>query len=147
MGLWCPSTLQAHFIFMETWKEFELLGRGWAVSDFGNIKRLWWTSKTGKRIFVNGVILKPLINDGGYLVIKVSYKDADGKLKNKRPSIHRLVCTHFHPNPDNKTQVNHKDCNKLNNRADNLEWATPKENTNHAWINGRCKSPNQKKTA
>lgn len=123
----------------EIWKEFEMLGRGWSVSSFGNVKILWWVTKTGKKSFTKGNILKPFRNDRGYLVVKVTYKDDAGKKKSKRPTIHRLVCTAFHPNPENKPQVNHKDGNPLNNRADNLEWATAKENTNHAWETGLCK--------
>lgn len=37
----------------------------------------------------------------------------------------------FLPNPDNKEQVNHRDCNTANNCLDNLEWVTPKENVAH----------------
>lgn len=46
---------------------------------------------------------------------------------------HRLVASIFHPNTyANKTYVNHKDGNKLNNHKDNLEWVTPSENSSHA---------------
>ena len=46
--------------------------------------------------------------------------------------IHRLVAEKWVTNPDNKEQVNHKDGNKLNNSADNLEWVDNQENRNHA---------------
>lgn len=52
--------------------------------------------------------------------------------KKKRCYAHRLVALAFIPNPDNKTEVNHIDGNKLNNCVGNLEWATPAENKQYA---------------
>lgn len=47
----------------------------------------------------------------------------------KNKSIHQLVAIHFIPNPENKPDVNHIDCNKKNNHIDNLEWVTKQENS------------------
>ena len=46
--------------------------------------------------------------------------------------LHRLIAQTFLPNPSNLPEVNHKDGNKTNCAADNLEWVTSKENKRHA---------------
>lgn len=51
--------------------------------------------------------------------------------------IHRLVAIHFIPNPDNKPFINHIDCNPSNNKVDNLEWCSHKENMEYASKLGR----------
>lgn len=68
----------------------------------------------------------------------------DGKQKNIK--VHRLVALTFLPKPDSdkKLYVNHKDGNKLNNHASNLEWATIKENNNHAIKMGLMKVTKRK---
>lgn len=76
--------------------------------------------KSGRRV-------KPQKNGKGYLRVSIA-----GKLE----FVHRLVAAQYVPNPENKPQVNHKDGNKLNNSAENLEWVTNFENRSHASKNG-----------
>lgn len=69
-----------------------------------------------------------------YLYVKVV--DSNGKRYSKR--VNRLVALSFIENADplNKTQVNHKDLDTLNNSVDNLEWVTPSENIQHSLLYG-----------
>lgn len=53
-------------------------------------------------------------------------------------SCHRLIAKYFVPNPYNQPVVNHKDGNKLNFHADNLEWVSQSENIKHAIRNNLC---------
>lgn len=73
----------------------------------------------------NGRELTYSLSNSGYYLVGLY----DGK--QKRVYIHRLVAEHFIPNPNNLPQVNHKDENKLNNEAVNLEWVTRKQNINY----------------
>lgn len=74
-----------------------------------------------------GRVVKPQPNGKGYLRVSIG-----GKLR----FVHRMVAEQYVPNPENKPQVNHKDGNKRNNSADNLEWVTNQENRDHALKNG-----------
>lgn len=70
--------------------------------------------------------LKPSDNGIGYLKVSL-YKD--GKVESR--FVHRLVAEAYIPNPENKTEINHKDENKEHNWLSNLEWTTHKENMNY----------------
>lgn len=50
--------------------------------------------------------------------------------------VHRLVAEAFISNPNSYVVVNHKDGDKSNNWADNLEWCTHEQNMRHAFLNG-----------
>lgn len=67
-------------------------------------------------------------NHWGYMVVGLTVNK-----KRFNHQIHRLIANAFIPNPEGKTQVNHIDGNKSNNRLENLEWVTPSENKIHAY--------------
>ena len=80
-----------------------------------------------------GTIYKFSISTWGYYQVVVTL----GSRKNKKTfRINIAVAETFIPNPENKSQVNHKDGDKLNNHVDNLEWVTSSENMLHAYQTG-----------
>ena len=107
----------------EIWRDIDGYKGLYQISNKGRVKSLYKGSER---------ILKPGWMTGGYLYVVL----CKNRIKQKR-KIHRLVAQAFIPNPDNKPQVNHKDENKKNNCADNLEWATAKENSNYGSRNER----------
>lgn len=82
------------------------------------------------RIFKDGEEIKQHPNGRGYNFV---FLNKDGERKNAR--VHRLVAENFIPNPENLPVVNHKNCNKLDNRVENLEWVSYQENTRQALEN------------
>ena len=73
-----------------------------------------------------GRVLKGFDNGLGYSQVALRL---NGKTNKKR--VHRLVAKAFISNPDNKSQVNHINEIKSDNRIENLEWMTCKENSNY----------------
>ena len=116
---------------MEIWKDIKGFEGLYQVSNFGRVKsvdRLVDGSR-GKRK-IKSRIMKEYKNQFGYCMISLSKYG-----KSKQYSIHRLVAEEFIPNISELPQVNHIDGNKENNRADNLEWITNRDNVIHAYKN------------
>lgn len=89
------------------------------VSDFGNVRR--------KEVGIN---LRPGINPvTGYRLVALM---CGNPRKAKTFSLHRIIAIAFIPNPEKLPFINHKDCNKLNNSLNNLEWCTRQQNITHA---------------
>ena len=76
------------------------------------------------------------------------FRGKDGYLRTqfdgKTRMIHRVIANAFLPKVDGKFFVNHKDGNKQNNSAENLEWCTRNENMKHAYALGLKSSAGQK---
>lgn len=75
--------------------------------------------------------LKGQVDRGGYLRVQLWIEGT----RHYR-SVHRLVAENFIDNPEGKTEVNHIDGDKSNNRVENLEWVTRCENMSHAVSTG-----------
>lgn len=75
---------------------------------------------------------------------KITLKDT-GYLRIGKVTIHRLIATLFIPNPMGHKEINHIDGDKLNNRADNLEWTDRFTNMRHAWYTLNRESSKPKK--
>ena len=69
-------------------------------------------------------------NDQGYYLARLSNP-------RKAVRVHRVVADSFIEKPEGKDVVNHLDCNPANNRIENLEWCTQKENILHSIKLGR----------
>jgi hypothetical protein len=82
----------------------------------------------------NGRFKKSCLDKKGYSRIRL----VDGS-RGATKKIHRLVAEAFLCNYNNSLQINHKNCNKSDNRICNLEMVTQSQNTKHAWANGRMK--------
>lgn len=102
----------------EIWKNIDGFEDKYKISNLGNI----YSIKRAK-------ILKQYKNAYGYFSTVLSNK------KTKSVIVHRLVAIAFIPNPENKPCINHKNGVKTDNRIENLEWCTHKENNLHAYKN------------
>lgn len=114
---------------MEVWKDIQGYEGLYQISNMGNVKTLKRTTSYNR--IIEEKIKSQREKYDGYLRVTLCKNG-----KKSTIAVHRLVAQTFIPNPINKPQVNHIDCNKKNNCVDNLEWADNFENMRHAWENG-----------
>lgn len=107
---------------VEIWKDIAGYEGLYQVSNFGRVKSLNYR-KTGKE-----AILKLRIAHKRHNYMDVALTKCG---TTKRHKVHRLVAIAFIPNPNNLPQINHKDCDVVNNCVDNLEWCDAKYNINY----------------
>ena len=93
----------------EEWKE---ICEDYYISNYGRVKSTNYR-RTGKESLLK------ISNCGSYKAVNI---------RGKLCYIHRLVAMAFIPNPENKTDVNHIDCDTHNNNVNNLEWVSRNEN-------------------
>lgn len=126
----------------EVWKDIEGYEGLYQVSNLGRVRSLdrYVPHKKQGRKFCKGTLMATHINNAGYATVNLS-KDC----KYKSHDIHRLVAIAFVPNPNSLPQVNHKDEDKTNNTAGNLEWMTASENNMYGTKRERHKKKIQKK--
>lgn len=112
------------------WKDIDGTNGMYQISNYGEVKSF--------TKFKNGDLLKPSNFSNGYLFVHI-------KRNGQRRSnlVHRLVAEAFIPNPERFPQVNHKDENKKNNRADNLEWCDNRYNNIYGTKNQRASEKNK----
>lgn len=112
---------------MEIWKPIKNWEDKYEVSNYGNVRNK-----------MNGKFVIGDVNNFGYYRVKLYSKG-----RSERFFRHRLVATHFIPNPNGCKFVNHIDGDKSNNSVFNLEWVTQSENEKHAFQLGLKRKTNK----
>lgn len=110
----------------ETWRSWG--DTPYMVSDMGEVYSRIRTVNTSDRFGnrttreVGGKVLALNVSPAGYKRVSLG----------SPVHLHRMVAELFVPNPEGKETVNHINGDKLDNRAENLEWMTNSENVVHA---------------
>lgn len=115
----------------EEWRDITGYEGYYQVSNMGRVRSLTRTfpRSDGSTATYQGRELTP--SGGPYLHVILSKNNVHNIVR-----IHRLVAETFIPNPDGLQYVDHIDCNKSNNRIDNLRWCSAAQNARYAQENG-----------
>ena len=127
---------------MEIWKDIPGYEGLYQISNYGRVKALAkeWKSHHTAKLKHRETLLKCQISKSGYLSVTL-YKNRNYI----HYRVHRLVALVFITNPENKPFINHIDFDRKNNRVENLEWCTSRENNAHSIENMRKASLKSKK--
>lgn len=98
---------------------------GYFITDDGKVYCNLGKGNRGNGKTVPYYEIKPRLTRGGYCRVYARNSETG---KRKDLYIHRTVAATFIPNPENKPWINHKNCDRTDNRIENLEWCTAKEN-------------------
>ena len=117
----------------EEWRDVVGYEGLYQVSNMGRVKSVprLILYCDGRRRFYNERIVKSQKVSTGYRNVSL-YRNAVVE----HIYVHRLVAETFIPNPNNLSDVNHKDGCKTNNILSNLEWCSRSDNQKHAYKNG-----------
>jgi hypothetical protein len=126
----------------EIWRPVQEVGGLMEVSNLGRVRtidrdlevaerRRDGRSQGNFRRKQYGRVLSPCVGRHGYLEVALMVNS-----KRKKYRVHRLVAAEFVPGYFEDASIDHLDGDKLNNRADNLEWVTLSENTRRQWETG-----------
>lgn len=120
---------------METWRPVHGYEGYYEASNMGRIRSVPRTVKCKNgavKRYESGLMHPSKHYKNGYMSVMLS---RDGKPK--RMLVHRLVAQAFVPNPSGLPEINHKDENKENNAASNLEWCDRSHNMTHNGLSKR----------